>query len=131
MREPASTWGEWTAYDATLLGYRRKLDRRLVALLAADLNGKAGLQLKWAVVACRQKLFVFVTRRNVPDTNNVSERALRQSVIFRKVTNGFRSAWGAEVYADIRSIVATGQLYDRSTLTAIRQVLGAGSVAAA
>ena len=34
-------------------------------------------------------------------TNNVSERALRPSVIFRKVTNGFRSDWGAKVYADL------------------------------
>jgi transposase len=117
--------------DATLLGYRRTLDRRLDQLLAADPNGKAGLQLKWAILACRQNLFVFVTRRDVPATNNVSERALRPSVIFRKVTNGFRSGWGADVYADIRSIVASGQLNGRSALTAIRQALGTGSAAAA
>ena len=42
---------------------------------------------------CQDKLFVFVTRRDVPPTNNISERRLRPSVIFRKVTNGFRSAW--------------------------------------
>jgi transposase len=49
----------------------------------------------------------------VPDG---SERKLRSSVIFRKVTNGFRSGWGAKVYADIRSIVATGRLTGRSPL---------------
>ena len=108
--------------DTTLAAHRRDLDRRLDALLATSPNGKAGLELKWAVAACRQKLFVFVTRRDVPATNNVSERALRPSVIFRKVTNGFRSAWGAEVYADIRSIVATGQLNGRSALAAICQL---------
>ena len=117
--------------DTTLAGHRRNLDRRLDRLLAADPNGKAGLKLKWAILACRKNLFVFVTRRDVPATNNVSERALRPSVIFRKVTNGFRSGWGAVVYADIRSIVATGQLNGRSALTAIRQALGAGSAAAA
>jgi transposase len=69
--------------DTPLADYRRNLDRRLDALLAADPKSKAGLQLKWAVVACREKLFVFVTRREVPATNNVSERALRTSVIFR------------------------------------------------
>ena len=74
---------------------------------------------------------MFVTRRDVPATNNVSERALRPSVIFRKVTNGFRSAWGAEVYADIRSIVATGQLHGRSALAAIQQTLAPGDVATA
>ena len=80
---------------------------------------------------CRAKLFVFVTRRDVPATNNVSERALRPSVIFRKVTNGFRSAWGAEVYADIRSIVATGRLKGRTALAAITQALAAGATTAA
>ena len=53
----------------------------------------------------RDKLLVFMTRRvmleacfqhDVPPTNNVSERALRPSVIFRKVTNGFRSLWVAK-----------------------------------
>ena len=58
-------------------------------------------------------------------------RALRPSVIFRKVTNGFRSAWGAEAYADIRSIVATGQLHGRSSFAAIRQALAAGDATAA
>jgi transposase len=115
--------------DAKLRAYRRDLDRRLDRLLATDPNGKAGLKLKWVILACRQNLFVFVTRRDVPATNNVSERALRPSVIFQKVTNGFRSTWGAEVYADIRSIVATGQLNDRSALTAIRQTLAAGATA--
>ena len=41
--------------------------------------------------------FVFVTRRDVPPTNNVSEQRLRPSVIFCKVTNGFRSAWAPRV----------------------------------
>jgi len=116
--------------DTTLQAYRRDLDRRLDALLATSPSGAAGLKLKWAIADCRERLFVFVTRRDVPATNNVSERALRPSVIFRKVTNGFRSCWGAEAYADIRSIVATGQLNGRSALQAIRQVLAVGAAAA-
>jgi hypothetical protein len=49
-------------------------------------------------------------------------------VIFRKVTNGFRSAWGAEAYADIPSIAATGRLNGRSPLDAIRSALAGQSV---
>ena len=49
----------------------------------------------------------------------------------RKVTNGFRSAWGAAVYADICSIVATGRLNGRTALDAIREALAAGPAAAA
>lgn len=39
----------------------------------------------------RGHLLLFVTDRDVPPTNDVSKRALRPSVIFRKVTNSFRS----------------------------------------
>ena len=40
----------------------------------------------------------------------VSERRLRPSVISRKVTNGFRSVWGAALYAAICSVIATAAL---------------------
>lgn len=117
--------------DATLLSYSRDLDRRLAGLLARAPDTVAGRKLQRGVAKVQDKLFVFVTRRDVPPTNNASERALRPSVIFRKVTNGFRSAWGAEVYADISSIVATGRLNGRSALEAIREALAAGPVPAA
>jgi len=39
------------------------------------------------------------------------------------VTNGFRSDWGAKVYADLCSIVATGRLNGRSPFAAIRAAL--------
>jgi len=71
---------------------------------------------------------VFVTRRDVPPTNNVCERLLRPSVIFRKVTNGFRSVWGCAVYADICSVMATGALQGLHALEAIRSCLAGRSV---
>ena len=67
----------------------------------------------------RDSLLVFVTDREVPFTNNASERALRPSTIFRKVTNGFRSEWGAEVFGAVRSVIGTGRLNDLTTLEAI------------
>lgn len=111
--------------DATLLAYQRDLERRRDRLLALEPDSAAGRKLQRGVGKVRDKLFVFVTRRDVPATNNVSERHLRPSVIFRKVTNGFRSAWGAEVYADICSIVATGRLNGQTALDAIRSALAA------
>jgi transposase len=61
------------------------------------------------MLANRAHLFVFMSNRAVPCTNNVSERHLRPSVIFRKVTNGFRCEWGAETYAAFRSVVSTAK----------------------
>jgi hypothetical protein len=59
-------------------------------------NGEAGRKLRNRMLANRAHLFVFMTKRDVPFTNNVSERNLRPSVIFRKVTNCFRCEWGPE-----------------------------------
>jgi hypothetical protein len=61
----------------------------------------------------------------VPYTNNVSEWNLRPSVIFRKVTNGFRCEWGPETYAAFRSVVSTAEANRASVLAAIQFVLAA------
>ena len=51
---------------------------------------------------------------------------LRPSVIFRKVTNGFRCEWGAETYAAFRSVVSTAKANHASVLETTRFVLSAG-----
>jgi transposase len=117
--------------DSTLLSYRRELDRRLERLLAIEPDTEAGCKLRRGIDKCRDKLFVFVTRRDAPPTNNISERRLRPSVIFRKVTNGFRSAWGAQAYAAICSVIETGMLRGLSAFAAIRTCLAGNSVLAA
>ncbi len=77
--------------DTTLAQYRAGPDRRLDRIIAAVPLGEPGRRLRRRIAASRGHLFVFVTNRDVPDTNNnVSERHLRPGVIFRKVTNGFR-----------------------------------------
>jgi transposase len=110
--------------DATIAAHRRCLERQLDQLLARKPTDAEGRKLRDAVALdCRGKLFVFLKRRDVEPTNNESERALRPSVIFRKVTNGFRSEWGAQAYAALCSIVETGRRNGRSALTAIRNAL--------
>ena len=71
----------------------------------------------------REYLFVFVTNRDIPATNNGSERALRPCAVFRKITNGFRTEWGARLYADIRSVVETARRRSIGALEAIRLTL--------
>jgi hypothetical protein len=71
----------------------------------------------------RQNLFAFVTNRDVPPTNNGSERALRPCVIFRKITNCFRSHWGARLYADVRSVFETARRRGIALLHSIRLTL--------
>ena len=110
--------------DATIKAYARDLERELDRLLDLAPTNTAGNHLRASmVVDARDKLLVFMTRRDVEPTNNASERGLRPSVIFRKVTNGFRSGWGAKVYADLCSIVATGRIARRSPLASIRAAI--------
>jgi hypothetical protein len=56
-------------------------------------------------------------------TNNGSERSLRPCAVFRKITNCFRSEWGAGFYADIRSVIETARRRGIGALEAIRHIL--------
>ena len=109
--------------DATLIQYQRRFDHDLTDLLRRDVTHAQGHKLVRAIKKCRNDLFVFMTRRDVPTTNNGSERALRMSVIFRKVTGCFRSLWGAKLYAATVSVIATGKLHGKSALEAIADVI--------
>jgi transposase len=110
--------------DAAIKAEAQSLAKELDRLLALKPAQKDGADLRASIaVGARDKLLVFLGNRDVEPTNNVSERALRPSVIFRKVTNCFRSQWGAQLYADICSIVATGRLHGRSPLASIRATL--------
>lgn len=110
--------------DTTLAQYHADLDRRLSRLLSgAAPTHKPARRLFRAMRRDRDDLFRFVTRREVPYTNNACERALRPSVIFRKVTNCFRAVWGAQVYAAAASVMATGRLHGLTALEALRAAL--------
>lgn len=112
-----------TLKDSTLAQYKADIDRRLDRLLAPSPTAAAGRKLARAIRKCRNDLFVFITRRDVPSTNNGCERALRPSVVFRKVTGGFRSHWGARLYAAAASVIATGRINGKSALQAIRETI--------
>jgi transposase len=109
--------------DATLRSYARQLDERLGRLLKIVPATREGEKLRRMIKRCRQHLFVFLENRDIPPTNNGSEQALRPCVTFRKVTNCFRSEWGANLYADIRSVLETARRRAIDPLHAIRLIL--------
>jgi len=114
--------------DSTLRQYRGDFDRRLDRVLALPRQGVAADRLRRRIARDCAHLFIFVTEPDVPATNNVSERALRLSVIFRKATNGFRSEWGAETYAAFHCVVSTAKANGRSVLNDLRKALAAPSL---
>ena len=72
--------------------------------------------------------FYSMIDRDVPPTNNAAERALWPSIIFRKVTNAFRSIWGADVHALVQSL---GRLNGFSRLSGIARSLTGQQILAA
>jgi transposase len=114
--------------DATLKTYDARLNARLDVLMARQPTHEAGVKLQRIIKKTRRHMFVFVTNRDLPATNNGSERSLRPAVTFRKITNGFRTEWGAKLYADIRSVVETGRRRAIGALEAIRLTLAGTSL---
>ena len=109
--------------DATLRTYAYSLNAKLDALVRLTPTHAAGAKLKQAIAGCRRYLFVFLEDRAIPATNNGSEQALRPCVVFRKVTNCFRSEWAASLYADIRSVIETARRNAVGAFQAIRLTL--------
>jgi transposase len=109
--------------DATLKTYAWRLDAALDALMDLAPPHMAGQKLQKVVRKVRRHMFVFVTHRDIPATNNGSERALRPAAVFRKITNGFRTTWGVKFYADIRSVVETARRRSIGAFEAIRLTL--------
>ena len=112
--------------DATLKAYAARLDARLDDLMRLQPAHAAGVKLQGVIRKIRRHMFVFMTNRAIPPTNNGSELALRHCVTFRKITNGFRTEWGARLSADIGSVIETGRRRGIGALAAVRLTL-AGS----
>lgn len=109
--------------DATVQQYCARLRGSLREILNLKPTSVEGQRLLKRYDKIRDHLLLFLTDETIPPTNNASEQALRWSVVFRKVTNGFRSDWGAELFAQVRSLVNTAQRQGISAFDAISRAL--------
>ena len=69
-------------------------------------------------------LFIFLHRTDVPAHNNTCERALRPSVIHRKVLGSFRSDWGAQAYASLATVLNTAKRNGQNAFQKLVQLMG-------
>lgn len=107
----------------TAKAYRRQLEKTLDDILTSTPETKTGVRLKKRYLKHRDALFTFFEDPSLEPTNNSSERGLRPSVIFRKVTNGFRSPWGSDFFSAVRSIIDTAQRQGLNPYQAIQKAL--------
>jgi transposase len=108
-------------------GYTRRvteLEGRLDRLLQRRVRGAPARRLQKRYRRHRAHLFVFLHCPGVPPDNNACERALRPSVIHRKVTNGFRSEWGAQAYAALATVIETAKLHKHNVFDTLISLMG-------
>jgi transposase len=101
-----------------------QIENQLDRLLEEELTNEAARKLQTRFSTHRDKLLTFLNYPAVPPTNNESEQALRGSVIHRKVTNGFRSEWGAKTYAALQTIIATAKQKGEQTFQTLAALMG-------
>jgi transposase len=110
----------------TVRGYQRQvtiLERRLARLLARRVSG-LGANLLERYRTHRAHLLLFLHRPDVPSDNNACERALRPSVIHRKVMGSFRSEWGAPAYAALATVLNTAKRAGENVFQKLINLMG-------
>jgi transposase len=108
-------------------GYARRVtevEHRLDGLLHRHVRDARARRLQQRYRRHREHLFVFLHCPDVPPDNNACERALRPSVIHRKVTNGFRSEWGAHAYAALATVIETAKLHHHNVFDTLVNLMG-------
>ena len=101
-----------------------RLEQRLDRLLTRPLTGRVALNLKTRYQTHREHLFVFLYRPDVVADNNACERALRPSVIHRKVLGSFRSDWGPRAYAALTTVINTAKRSGENVFQKLVDMLG-------
>jgi transposase len=108
-------------------GYARRVtevEHRLEGLLQQRVRGTLACRLQKRYRRHRAHLLVFLHCPDVPPDNNACERALRPAVIHRKVTNGFRSEWGAHTYAALATVIETAKLHQQNVFDTLVSLMG-------
>lgn len=111
----------------TAQGWQRRvteLEHRLDRLLARRVRQPAAGALYRRYHKYRGALLVFLHDDRVPFHNSACERALRPAVIHRKVSGGFRSAWGAEAYAALASVIDTARVQGHRVFHTLVDLMG-------
>jgi transposase len=109
--------------ESTRREYRRRLDHDLDAIMALAPANRHGQRLRRRYGRVRDHLFTFLGHPEVTADNNSSERELRPTATYRKVTGGFRSTWGADLFAAVRSVIGTAKRRRVDAYQAIHQTL--------
>jgi transposase len=111
--------------DIERCSLRQGFETELLALAQPYLKAKNAPQrvLSQRVDRFLGELFTFVQCPEVPSENNAAERAVRPTVIARKVSGGTRSPRGSETNSILRSLFETWAIQGRNSLQACSKMI--------
>lgn len=104
-------------YDEVLARWREKAKTTRFKCVAADERKLINRLEKY-----KENHLLFMRVREVPFSNNHSERAVRRPKLHSKVTGGFRLNEGNKMCCDLMSITATARLRGMSTFQVLLQI---------
>jgi len=105
--------------------WRARLEDELEKIVEFEPETPSGKRLKKRYLKNGKNLFTFLEDpQAIPATNNGSERSIRLSTIYRRVTGGFRSDWGKHLFAAVRCVVNTGQKQKFTPRQSIQRAMG-------
>ena len=109
--------------ERAMAGEIRRVERLLAKLASSPSKTPAVVHLKKRLGRDQKGLLTFLRRPGVEPTNNRAERAIRPTVIVRKISGGSRSIEGARAHAVITSVARSHRYLGASLLDVIRSSL--------
>ena len=110
---------DWTAgivNDKQANQMAKDFEEELDQLVELPLENHDAENLRKRFIAHRDENFIFLRFKEIEPDNNRAERALRPSVVMRKITYGNNSETGARNHETLMSLVETAKLHDADPL---------------
>jgi len=102
------------------LAFEEELDQ----LVEPTVQNEDAEKLRKRLIAHRDENFTFLRYKDVDPDNNRAERALRPSVVMRKITYGNNSETGARNHETLMSLVETAKIHGANPLDLMMRLAG-------
>jgi hypothetical protein len=115
-RQAKRNWLEGIITDEQAGQWAFAFEEELDQLVETPLQNHDAENLRCRLIAHREENFIFLRYKQVEPDNNRAERALRPSVVMRKITYGNNSPTGAFNHETLMSLVETAKLSGANSL---------------
>ena len=115
-RQVKRNWLQENISDQQATRMAEDFEQELDDLTNPQLESKDAENLRKRLITHREENFTFLRYKDVPPDNNIAERALRPSVVMRKITYGNNSDTGAHNHETLMTLIETSKLHGTNPL---------------